>query len=1092
MSQDVFRSAYEKLNKSQKKAVDTIDGPVLVVAGPGSGKTQVLTLRIANILQQTDIKASNILCLTFTDSAAHNMRERLTSFMADEAYRVHIHTFHNLCTTIINNNPEYFYKGAQLRPADDATKYSMVESAIESMPYDAKVRSFHPEQGYTYLRHLLDSIGHLKRAGLSPSDFKKILDANDQDLVRLQEHLIPILSKRVSEGTYAEFTEALTKLHVDFGKKTVLTYHSLIDALYYNFTTTVKEKKDFTDWKADHTEKDTNGDLILKDVRRSHLLRELLTVYEKYTAQMYKEGFYDFDDMILDVIHTLESDTTLRSKVQEQYQYILIDEFQDTNDAQMRLVWLLSNNPVSEGRPNVMAVGDDDQAIYKFQGAELSNIMEFTRMYSGVEIVVLTENYRSNEQIVSSALSMIRTGSHRLENILKDFTKELKAHKVFNTKNLLAKKHSIEVKEFDTRLHEYAYIAKEIRKALDAGIQAEDMAVIARGHKDLVSLVPYLQEHQIPVRYEREQHVLAEPHIQQLITLIRYAVSCLEASQDELLPKIFSYPFWNIETVDVWKLSRFAYEARKSWIDTAKELEVESIQKAVSHILEISRLATYENAEHVLDYCINKTGFRDYYFNSEKFSHEKSEYLVFLSSLRTFVQAVREYRQGKELLAKDLVDFVDTYEENGLTLSDLSPFVNARNAVHLLTAHKSKGLEFEVVYIIGATDDNWAKNKGRKLISLPANLPITPAGDTEDDWLRLFFVAITRAKNHLYITSHRAGDEGKKSEVLRFVRSVDVVVEEGDVDDQVSAEKLLESSMLSADRKHIHIGPKFLDTEHALLDTLTKDHVLSVTHINNFLNIDQGGPMLFLENNLLRFPQAKTASAGYGTAMHDVIHRAVLHLKKEKKHPSLDEVKTWYTESLTRERLSKQDHALYLEKGLELLPEIYTEKIVTLVGDELTEVDFKHEGVVLKDGDMYVPVAGKIDLIRFDPSGVWLCDFKTGKEKKDWKGKDAYEKVRLHFNRQQLVFYKMLVERSKNYNTLKVLGGQLEFLETNGKRLSVLVAEISDDEVRDLEKLIIAVYKMIQSHDFSIPESVKGLTGLEAVEEFERLLVEGL
>ncbi|MEN9604993.1 MAG: DNA-dependent ATPase and helicase, partial [Candidatus Parcubacteria bacterium] len=172
MTPTPFETAYKRLNPAQKKAVDTIDGPVLVVAGPGSGKTQVLTLRVAKILQETDMRPSNILCLTFTDSASHNMRERLTTFMADDAYRVSIHTFHNLCTSIINNNPEFFYHGATLRAADDVTKYSVVESIIESMPHDARLRSYHPDQGYTYLRDVQAVLSHIKKAGLTPQDFQ--------------------------------------------------------------------------------------------------------------------------------------------------------------------------------------------------------------------------------------------------------------------------------------------------------------------------------------------------------------------------------------------------------------------------------------------------------------------------------------------------------------------------------------------------------------------------------------------------------------------------------------------------------------------------------------------------------------------------------------------------------------------------------------------------------------------------------------------------------------------------------------------------------------------------------------------------------
>lgn len=1085
-----FQEAYKKLNPAQKKAVDTIDGPVLVVAGPGSGKTQVLALRVAQILQETDMRPSNVLCLTFTDSASHNMRERLMSFMGEDAYRVSIHTFHNLCTSIINNNPEFFYKGATLRAADNVTKYGVIEKIIESLPYDAELRSYHPDQGYTYMYDVIQVISYIKKAGLSVVDFKKVLDENDKDIIVFNERLGPILSKTVSQSSYEEFVQEFARLHKERGDKRVLSYHSLLDALYINFTTHVQEKADFSEWKKTHAEKNTKGEYVLKDTRRSDKLREVAIVYEQYTKEMFNQGYYDFDDMILDVLTTVEKSDILRYKIQEQYQYILVDEFQDTNDAQMRLVWLLTNNPASEGKPNIMVVGDDDQAIYKFQGAELSNIVDFTKMYKDVEIITLTENYRSNTDIVSSSLSMIRTGTHRLENILKGFTKDLKSSRVFDDKNILKKKTPIDIQEFDTKLHEYTYVADEISQAIKAGVQAEHIAVIGRQHKDLVGLVPYLQKKEIPIRYEKEQHVLTEPHIQQIVTMLRHAHNGLTELHDDVLTKILAYPFWGIETVELWKLSRTAYTERKSWTEVE---HVGAIKTAIGYILEITRLAAHENAEHVIDYIINKTGFRDYYFNSEKFTHEKSEYLVFLSSLRTFVQAVREYRQGKELSVADVISFVDTYEDNNLILSDTSPFVNARNAVNLLTAHKSKGLEFEVVFVLSVTDGVWSGKGGVAKLKLPVNLPLAPAGDIEDDQLRLFFVALTRAKNHVYITSHRADDGGKKANRLRFVESLGVAESDAVVfpDTEVDTTNLLESSMLATNRKYAHIGPHFLDTEKALLDTLTKDHVLSITHINNFLNVEKGGPMLFLENNLLRFPQAKTAPLGYGTALHGVLNKSLLCLKIEKRYPTLEEVSQWFTELLRFERLSNAEYQVNLDRGLDALKQIYVEKILTLTGDELTEVDFKHEGVVLSDGKTFVPVAGKIDLIRFVDSGVYVCDFKTGKEKKDWKGKDAHEKVQLHMYKQQLTFYKLLLKKSKSYAGLNVLGGQLEFLETEGESLRVLSDEITDEEVERLERLVVAIYKRIQEHDFTVPEEVLELKGLEAVERWEEVLVRG-
>jgi DNA helicase II / ATP-dependent DNA helicase PcrA len=1090
-----FQEAYKKLNPAQKKAVDTIDGPVLVVAGPGSGKTQVLALRVAQILQETDMRPSNVLCLTFTDSASHNMRERLISFMGEDAYRVSIHTFHNLCTSIITNNPEFFYRGATLRAADDVTKYGVIEKIIEKLPYDADLRSFHPDQGYTYIKDIIATISHIKKAGLTVADFKKVLDENDKDLIVLNERLGSILSKTVSQSSYEEFVVEFNKLHAEKGNRGILSYHSLLDALFINFNTSVAEKADFSEWKKTYAEKNTKGEYVFKDTRRADKLREVATVYEQYTELMFNLGYYDFDDMILDVLKTVEKNDILRYKIQEQYQYILVDEFQDTNDAQMRLVWLLTNNPASEGKPNIMVVGDDDQAIYKFQGAELSNIVDFTKMYSDIEVITLTENYRSNTDIVASSLSMIRTGTHRLENILKGFTKDLKSSRIFDTRNILNKKTAIDIQEFDTKLHEYTYVADQIKKAITAGIEAEHIAVIGRNHKDLVGLVPFLQKKEIPIRYEREQHVLTEPHIQQIVTILRHAQNGLTELHDDILVKILVYPFWGITTLELWKLSRLAYTERKSWIDVVQEEgQSDKVAKAIKHILEITRLAAHENAEHVIDYIINTTGFRDYYFNSEKFTHEKSEYLVFLSSLRTFVQAVREFRQGKELSVADVISFVDTYEDNKLILSDTSPFVNARNAVNLLTSHKSKGLEFEVVFILSATDKVWSGPGMPNKLKLPVNLPLAPAGDTEDDQLRLFFVALTRAKNHLYITSHRADDGGKKTNRLRFVESLGV--SEGEtasiVDGESDVTNILESSMLAGNRKHVHMGPHFLDTEKALLDTLTKDHVLSITHINNFLNVEKGGPMLFLENNLLRFPQAKTAPLGYGTALHAVLNQSLVCLKTEKRYPTLVEVTEWFTTQLKFERLSKADYQTHLDRGIDALKQIYVEKILAFTGDELSEVDFKHEGVVLSDGETYVPVAGKIDLIRpagKDTKNVYVCDFKTGKEKKDWKGKDQKEKVQLHMYKQQLTFYKLLLKKSKNYSNVNVLGGQLEFLETEGERLTDLSSEIEDEEVVRLEKLVIAIYKRIQAHDFSVPAEVLGLEGLEAVERWEEVLL---
>ncbi len=237
----------------------------------------------------------------------------------------------------------------------------------------------------------------------------------------------------------------------------------------------------------------------------------------------------------------------------------------------------------------------------------------------------------------------------------------------------------------------------------------------------------------------------------------------------------------------MWKLSRDAYKEKQDWLSVSNDSK--SIQNAKDKLLEIVQLASYENAEHVIDFILNKTGFRDYYFNSNKFENEKAEYLIFLSNLRAFIQAIREHRQGKDINVSDVINFVNIYDDNeNLILSDRSPFVNARNAVNLLTAHKSKGLEFEIVFVLSGIENIWAKKKANQNY-LPKNLPINPAGDNEDDWLRLFFVTLTRAKDHIYITNHRADDNGKGTDRLRFLNMLNTEIQEGIIDNINSTDK---------------------------------------------------------------------------------------------------------------------------------------------------------------------------------------------------------------------------------------------------------------------------------------------------------------
>ncbi len=1156
-----FEARYKKLNKAQKQAVDTIEGPLLVVAGPGSGKTEILSLRVAKILKETQSLPSNILCLTFTDSASVNMRERLAKLIGQEAYRVAIHTFHSFSIDIIQKYPEFFYKGAIFTPVDPISKIAILEDIFNELPHSNPLSSSHPEQGFVYLSDTANIIANLKKAGITEDELDSILAQNEIQAKRISEILAPIVGKRVSESVIAELEQARIKiLEEDVNTGTPSTTDILttgMPSLYKAVALSLEEalikraetekNEPISKWKAKWFKNDDTNEKVFKDTLSIEKMKSVAHIYRKYRQIMHERCLFDFDDMILDLISAIEKNPRLRYDLQEQYQYILVDEFQDTNNAQMRIVRLIADAPVHEGHPNIMVVGDDDQAVYKFQGAELSNILNFKTMFRDVAIVNMTANYRSTQDILDIATHVIRKGEHRLENLIPQLEKTL------ISSNPEIKEGSIIHKVFDTSLHEFHYVSRRIRALIDAGTSPKEIAVIARKHKQLESLVPYLQGAGVPIRYEREQNVFEQPHIVQLILMARFINSLGAkdtAEADEYLPKILAFPFWQLPRMTVWNISKTAYRERKSWLECMLENEATSAtpsttKRIAEFFIELGEQAQHEPLEKILDLLIgahvqlvqesedeeigdesktfsdnsvvgNETGaasiaspFKSYYFSKERFNHARAEYLSFLSSLRVFVRALREYKGKKgvreSLYIGDLVDFVDIHEKNGIALNDQSPFANATDAVNLLSSHKAKGLEFDTVFVLSCTDDVWAGRGVSNKITLPANMPIEPAGDTEDDQLRLFYVALTRAKRNLYLTSYKVKDDGKESMTLRFLTADNL---EGtkvvDADEKLQKDilrKLYEPEkgdeetfasnyapetheLLTASWLLYHTPP-FFGEEESLLKSLLEKYQLSVTHLNNYLNVTKGGPRLFLEQNLLRFPQAKSPSGGYGSAIHKTLERFSVKLKRgaglafaqgdaqDGGRATLEELLGWFKEYLEHERLSKQDTTQFMERGVEALTKFYEAKQADFSPEDKVEVNFKDQGVLIEGmGSAYgttAHITGKIDrIIHVGGGRVVVCDFKTGKAKKEWTPKGEYEKIKLYEYERQLLFYKLLIDNSRDYkNVYTVNGGKLMFVEPlpNGQIVE-LHLDFDAEKLDRVKRLVGIVYKKIMELDF--------------------------
>lgn len=1103
-----FLERYKNLNEQQKLAVDTIDGPVLVIAGPGSGKTELLSLRVANILQKSDVYPSNILCLTFTDSAAKNMSDRLSSLIGIDAHRVAVHTFHSFALNIKDRFQENFYNSRKMNPADELIQTETLAGILSELPFSDALSTKDPNGVYVYLNSIKDRIGKLKKAGITPAEYRQILKTNELSFQEIEKIILPIFQEKISKNTVSSIPQISSQVEKIISPDNPIEHSNLFDykdlflkslSLAYEKSVEENATKPLTAWKDEWLKKDPDTkELHLKDVHQLDRNISLASVYQTYQERMSLAGYVDFDDMIMDLIRVLESKKGILSQLQEQYQYILVDEFQDTNDAQMRIINLLADNPANENKPNIMVVGDDDQTVYKFQGAEINNILQFKKLYPETKIITLSKNYRSTKAIVDFSQLIIEQGDIRSTTQIKEIEKKLEAANPDITEG------TIVTHTFDTALHEYAYVANEIKDKIESGVNPNDIAVIARNHRFLETISGYLETENIPIKYEKKRNVLNDSQIQQLIYLARLIESISEKNisyQNDLLPVVLSFPFWEIERQTVWQLSIDANKNIKTqennrWLDVMMQSENHRLKNIADWLIKTAGEAQTTSLDLMFDKLVGpaeeaeyfSSPFRRFYFSKENYDSNPRTYLQFLSSLNTFKNTVFSYSERVDFpRLANLIDCVDVYQKNKLAITDTSPYLSGTEAVSLLTAHKAKGLEFDTVFVINCQNDIWAKSQDRDMIAFPKNLPIDPSGDSMDDFLRIFFVALTRAKRHLYLTSYTSEVSGKdalqipfleESIFSKFNHKIDSSHQKIDLPQTI---EILEKNILPK------IEPIAID-ERSVLQPLLEKYVMSVTHLNNFLNVESGGPYHFFEQNFLMFPQAKSTSMSYGTAMHETMQEIYDELKISGLIPALTKIQEIFKEKLLKQRLTEQDFKNYLEQGNDVW-EIYIKKEgYRFDKKHWIETDFKTQNVLIEN----VKITGKIDkVVPNEPKKILeVYDFKTGKPYKDWNGKDQNKKINLHNYKRQLIFYKLLIEGSRDFNNYKVNNGYLEFLSpTDNKEMIILPYEITEEDVERLKKLIVAVYNKIQNLDFV--DVNKYEQSIDGILQFEDDLING-
>ncbi|HET7059712.1 MAG TPA: ATP-dependent helicase, partial [Candidatus Saccharimonadales bacterium] len=406
----IFSNTYKLLNTQQQKAVDETEGPVLVVAGPGTGKTQLLSMRVANILRKNDVHPGNILCLTFTDSAARNMRERMSSIIGQPAYHVAIHTFHSFGTDVINHYPDYFTGRQLLQQVDELGRYELLQEIFEGLPHSNPLSTKVGEQ-FLFLKDTLSAIGWLKQNAISPAELHELLNANERFIKAVEGEVAEVFAATPSPKQLPAYNKLLESIQKHITGKRYFGFPEYASECATELEQAITETdpdarfaKPITAWRNNWCKKNAEGQHELKDGGQNYRkMHALANVYQELVDSMASQGLYDFDDMVIEAVHAMERDDELRFNLQERYQYVLVDEFQDTNKAQLRMLSALGDNPVHEGRPNIMAVGDDDQAIYSFQGAEVSNMAQFAKLYKKPVLISLQENYRSSANILKTS-----------------------------------------------------------------------------------------------------------------------------------------------------------------------------------------------------------------------------------------------------------------------------------------------------------------------------------------------------------------------------------------------------------------------------------------------------------------------------------------------------------------------------------------------------------------------------------------------------------------------------------------------------------------------------------------------------------------
>jgi DNA helicase-2/ATP-dependent DNA helicase PcrA len=904
----------EDLNKEQKAAVIHGDGPLLIIAGAGTGKTKVITHRIAYLIASKGAKPEEILAVTFTEKAASEMEERVDLLVPYGYSYVDISTFNSFGEKILRNTIHEMGYFLDFKLLDDVEQAIFFREHLFQFPLNYYRPLSLPTK---HVQELLSAIKRLK-----------------QEDIRSEEYL-----------DYAKDLETKTK------------------------------------------------DAVELEQAQKHL--EMAQVYREYQALLVKEGKIDFEDQVVLTVKLFKERPSVLEEFQQRYKYILVDEFQDTNYIQFELLKLLCQK-----HQNLTVVGDDDQSIFRFRGASLSNIRSFRTIYPDAKKVVLVKNYRSTQDILDSSYRLIQHNNPDRLELQEKVDKRLES-------TITHKGKSIHMFQLDTLSHEADKVAEIILEKTKEGYNFKDLAILVRRNADADPFLRALNMKEIPFRFSGSRGLYAQEEVKILVSFIR-ALTDLEDSKS--LFHLSLSDAYGMDPYELTKLSNFATKkhlplhrvfkmvsAGQSPADLSASSEAK-VKKIFSDLLFFSQLAGTQNAGRVLYSFLERSGFLKDLVEKGGLPGE-----IKIKNIRIFFDKVKNFSELSEDDSMfSFAEHLDLLQQVGDNPASAEAEME-EDAVNVLTVHKAKGLEFPIVFMVSLIADRFPGRQRREKIPVPDELLNEELPERENylqEERRLFYVGMTRAEKLLYLVWSKDYGLKRPKKVSPFVLEA--------LDLPQSPEETLHTSALEEIKRY---APSFSRNIPQAKVKEGGSLTLSFFRVDDYLTC----PLKYKYRQVMRIPVLPHHNLVFGRVLHNTIHFFLKHRMSGRTISEEELIKEYLEHWINEGFLSREHEEMRKKDGEKALRLFYHRQESSGRNPLYLEKEFRWQ-------HNHVKFTGRWDRIDLLNKGGVIIDYKaTGVKDQKEANKRAKESL-------QMDLYALSFAKTQDFPLVET---QLYFLESD-------------------------------------------------------------